>query len=49
MKTLSIQWHYFGRNKHAIIEYRGVEFVQAIPIAKRVAELLVDKGMNSGS
>jgi hypothetical protein len=45
----SVQWHWYGIDKHALLFHNGTEFMFATPISRKRAELLVDAGMDSGS
>jgi len=49
MTDLSINWHYFDEDRHAILQYEDKKLVSAYPVSMEVAELLVDSGMHSAS
>ena len=44
-----IYWHWFGRNRHAVLFYVGSEFVLALPISRTKADLLVAAGWSHGT
>ena len=47
--TFSIQWHWYGNGKHALLVFVGNEILTHIAINKKKADILISKGMNSGS
>jgi hypothetical protein len=47
-RDFSIQWHWYGKNKHAIVVMEDNEFIEAIPVSKKTADRLVANGWNYG-
>ena len=50
LEFLSIQWHWCGKGKHALLEWNDCsEVVRSVQISRQAAELLIKYGMNHGS
>jgi hypothetical protein len=46
---VTIQWHWFGTNQHALLFFNDSEFLFAKHISQKKADQLVQAGMNHGS